>query len=251
MTTECLQACALLALNQHRDLMEQTQVLDPDGDQLGPVIAGINNYTFSSSNEQTSQCRLLLLPSELRDCIRELAFTTDDLEAEFDLFEAQQPNSSLLATGRQVFSEAQSLHIIAVRQFWSTMHFTVNNCRPCPPSRPAVWSFHPAKLELIQHLTIVGDHINFQFANGLWNGSWTQNSVGIARLSRLSPSFPAIPRNCIGLPNTTSLESHPCRPYLASNRRRVYPTSGGTFAELSPSLKEDEIGEVKKVAGWK
>ncbi|KAK4895337.1 hypothetical protein LTR27_006680 [Elasticomyces elasticus] len=115
------------ARDAHRVLPTRARVDSVSNIEASKVArtAGDSAHTLKVKDKEHQQCRLLCLPSELRNDIYELAFSNNNLKA--NLFEPTPPTKSLLLSCRQIWLEAKGFQKAAHRAYWETTEFVIRH----------------------------------------------------------------------------------------------------------------------------
>lgn len=145
----------------------------------GGIAVSIDTDVATASTSKSSvlqtppvatACRLLSLPSELRNRIWEYTFTPDAnaQDGRIDLLSVKEANPALLLTCRQIYTEACQIYTGAHETFWTTSSFYINGCS-LSSVRKTIQCLNEANVAKIRHLAITGvsEH-RFELHDGVW-----------------------------------------------------------------------------------
>ncbi|WMI39076.1 uncharacterized protein CLAFUR5_20366 [Fulvia fulva] len=84
---------------------------------------------IAASGGDESQCKLFILPAELRNQIYELVLMPSEIKDSIDLPQAAPPSGPLIMTCRRIYHEAGAMYRRVNRDYWTTTHFTMQNTK--------------------------------------------------------------------------------------------------------------------------
>ncbi|KAK3699137.1 hypothetical protein LTR37_016611 [Vermiconidia calcicola] len=187
-------------------------------------------------------CYLLSLPAELRSWIWDLAFTSDSHDnTEVDLVTATGPNRALLATCRQIQSEATVSYRSTIPAWWKTTEFSAPG-RPTEEERAAIKALDDVKLKLVTTLRIRGPELSRNFDNGIWSCECRSSNKLMTTGHRGGCPQKALKVN--------SWVMDP----LSNSGLRFFggkcEVGGGCFGKLRAELTAEAIEDAKNHGGW-
>jgi len=129
--------------------------------------------TKSSKRDTPVPCHFLKLPPELRNLIYGLAFTTkvDKQGATTSLLSPTPPDAAMLQTCRQIYNEANQLHVEANTEYWSLTSFAADIQEPGKLLR--LEKLDALKLKFINKLSFTCTDGYSKLIMRLENGTWT------------------------------------------------------------------------------